>query len=341
MWENPTASLLSPSEFGRLTASCLLDILNITFCYPPLPLQLSHNTYRGARGRFESRDGLIGSSTSPAASGSSKRPITPSSGADGGGAPRRARRHSITGTDGEEWRRLLQNPTSANRSTTGPVTYLGESWYLSWAVQEQMQSDDKLLHLPTLMMQDDGNIYNRINKELWEKGAYVLPRYEIRDLLISQYFEVCHPMYPILCKSAFLYSLQTNTYSHQLVQAVLMVSTTHCDWAILQQAGYVSRREAVDGFYKRARALWDGDVEPDKITNIQTMFLMQFWWRAVTDHKDPLWWLAGATRLAQSMGLHRSAERSRLNQSDKKIWKRIWWLLFVCMPSYRLKPSRR
>ncbi|KAF8542674.1 fungal-specific transcription factor domain-containing protein [Trichophaea hybrida] len=281
---------------------------------------------RGARGRFESRGGM-GSSTSPTTS--TKRPLTPSSVIDGSCAPRRARRHSITGTDGEEWRRLLQNSASANRSTTCPVTYLGESWHLSWVMQEQMQRDNKPLHLPMLMMQDDGDVYNRVNKELWEKGAYVLPRYEVRDLLISQYFEMCHPLYPIVCKTTFLHSLQTNTFSHQLVQAVLMFSATHCDWAILQRAGYVSRREAVDGFYKRARALWDGDVEPDKITNIQTMFLMQFWWRSVTDQKDPLWWLSGATRLAQSMGLHRSAERSKLNQRDKRIWRRIWWLLFL------------
>ncbi|KAI5782902.1 fungal-specific transcription factor domain-containing protein [Pyronema domesticum] len=285
---------------------------------------------RGARGRFESRDGISGSANSPTAAISSKRPFTPSEGMPGG-APRKVRRHSITGTDNEEWRRLLQNSASINRATTGPVTYLGESWHLSWVVQEQMKhsSDTKPLHLPTLMMQDDGDVYNRVNKELWEKGAYVLPRHEVRDLLIAQYFEVCHPTYPILCKANFLNSLQTNTFSHLLVQAVLMVSATHCDWAVLSSAGFVSRRAAVDGFYKRCRALWDGDVEPDKITNIQTMFLMQFWWRAVIDHKDPLWWLSGAIRMAQTMGLHRSAEKSRLNQRDKRNWRRMWWLLFL------------
>ncbi|KAI5852063.1 fungal-specific transcription factor domain-containing protein [Tricharina praecox] len=286
-----------------------------TRCFP------SHSL--GARGRFESRDG---DSTSPTIG--SKRLMTPSG---GGGAPRRntTRRHSISGTDGEEWRKLLQNSASVHRSTTGPVTYLGESWHLSWVVQEQLPIDEKPLHMPTLMMEDDGDVHNRVNKELWEKGAYVLPRYEVRDLLINQYFEVCHPNYPILCKNTFLQSLQMNTFSHQLVQAVLMVAATHCDWAILQRAGYVSRREAIEGFYRRTRLLWDGDVEPDKITNIQTMFLMQFWWRAVTDHKDPLWWLSGAIRMAQSMGLHRSAERSRLNNRDKRIWRRLWWLLFL------------
>src|SRR5690606_27430164 len=107
-----------------------------------------------------------------------------------------------------------------------------ESWHLSWALTDK--AEQKPLHMPTLMMEDDGDVHNRVNKELWEKGAYVLPRYEVRELLISQYFEVVHPNYPILCKSTFLHSLQTNTFSHQLVQAVLMVSAIHCDWPILQ-----------------------------------------------------------------------------------------------------------
>jgi len=246
-------------------------------------------------------------------------------------ARRRARRHSISGTtDGDEWRRLLQNSASANRSAAAPVTYLGESWHLSWIAGQQLTDDEKPLHLPTLVMEEDGDVHNRVNKELWEKGAYFLPQYEVLEMLIAEYFEVVHPTYPVLCKRGFLQSLQTNTFSHQLVQAVLLVAATHCDWAILQRAGYVSRREAVEGFYHRARALFDGDVEPDKVTNIQTMFMMQFWWRSVTDHKDTLWWLAGAIRMAQTMGLHRTTKKSRLSDADRRLWRRLWWMLYVC-----------
>lgn len=243
---------------------------------------------------------------------------------------RRPRRHSITGIDGEEWRRLIQNSEAINRPALAPVTYLGESWHLSWALQPQVDEDEKPLHLPTLMMAEDGaQVHNRVNKKLWEEGAYILPRPEIRDLLIKQYFDVGHAMCPILNKRSFLESLETNTFSHQLVQTVLMIACTHCEWAILQRAGYKTRREAIDGFYKRARALFDGDVEPDKITNIQCMALMNYWWRAVTDHKDPMWWLGGAIRLAQAMGLHRSTAKSKLSDQDRRMWRRLWWMLFV------------
>lgn len=178
-------------------------------------------------------------------------------------------------------------------------------------------------------MAEDGSVHNRVNKELWAAGHYVLPRPEIRDLLIKAYFDVGHPQGPIICKKDFLNSIATNTFSHQLVQAVLMIASTQAEWAILQRAGYSTRREAVDGFYKKARALFDGDVEPDKITNIQTMYLMNFWWRAVTDHKDPTWWLGGSVRFAQAMGLHRSTSRSRLSETDRRTWRRLWWMLFL------------
>ncbi|TGZ78405.1 hypothetical protein EX30DRAFT_373934 [Ascodesmis nigricans] len=273
-------------------------------------------TMGGARGRFESRDGK------PERQMPSTNKPTPST-------TRRPRRHSITGIDGEEWRKLIQNSEDINRRTTAPVTYLGESWHLSWAVQPQFDDEEKPLHLPTLMMPEDGEVYNRVNKKLWDEGAYILPRQEIRDLLIKQYLDVGHPICPIIDKKPFLESLETNTFSHLLVQTVLMVASMHCEWAILQRAGYMSRREAIDGFYKRARALFDGDAEPDRITSIQAMVLMSYWWRAVTDHKDPLWWLAGAVRFAQAMGLHRSTAKSKLAEPDRRRWRRLWYMLYL------------
>lgn len=213
---------------------------------------------------------------------------------------------------------------------------LGESWHLSRVAQQQAELAPAL-HRPSLMMEaEDGAAHaahSRAVRELWTQGAYALPRAELRARLVAQFFAVVHPSYPVLAKAAFLDSLRSNSFSYQLVQAVLAVAAAHCDWAMLQRAGFVSRREAVEAFYRRARALHDGDAEPDKLAQIQTMFLMQFWWRAAADHRDPLWWLAGAVRMAQAMGLHRrSAARSRLRPADQRLWRRIWWLLFVWPP---------
>lgn len=244
---------------------------------------------------------------------------------------RRARRHSVSGTDGDEWRRLLAN-SAAQGASSGP-------WHLSWVAHQQaeLSSDHDHGHLPLApappqpipMIAEDGAVPGHVNRELWAQGAYALPHAELHALLVAQYFAIVHPVYPVLAKTAFLDSLHSSSLSHQLLQAVLMVAALHCEWAVLQRAGFVSRREAIEAFYRRARALHDGDVEPDKLTQIQTMFLMHLWWRSATDHKDPLWWLAGTVRMAQGMGLHRSATRSRLRPANPGLCRRIWWMLFV------------
>jgi len=273
---------------------------------------------RGARGRFERQDGKSEESLSPnVADFSLGRPEL--------AVPKRGRRHSISGTDGEEWQQLQQNTTSSR--SNGTMTYLGESWHLAWAVGSEMKTAP--LHRPHLYLGDEKEINHRLNKELWERGAYMLPRSEVRDRLIAEYFRICHPCYPILDKRKFLHSIKTNTFSHILIQSVLMVAATHCDLSILQNAGYIQRREAVEIFYKRARSLFDGDVEPDKMINMQSMFLLQFWWRAPSDQRDPLWWLGGAIRLAQTMGLHRSSRDSPMGMDIRRIWKRAWWCLYV------------
>ncbi|KAG0131989.1 putative fungal-specific transcription factor [Tuber indicum] len=273
---------------------------------------------RGARGRFERQDGKSEESVSPKVVDFS--PARPEL-----AAAKRGRRHSISGIDGEEWQQLQQNAAS-NRSN-GTMTYLGESWHLAWA----MGSDAKTapLHRPHLYLGDEKDINHRLNKELWERGAYMLPRSEVRDRLIVEYFRIFHPCYPILDKRKFLHSIKTNTFSHILMQSVLTVAATHCDLSILQNAGYIRRHEAVEIFYKRARSLFDGDVEPDKMINMQSMFLLQFWWRAPSDQRDTLWWLGGAIRLAQTMGLHRNPKNSPMSIDIRRIWKRAWWCLYI------------
>ncbi|CUS15333.1 unnamed protein product [Tuber aestivum] len=273
---------------------------------------------RGARGRFDRHDGKSEESVSPNA-------VDFSLGRPEVAVTKRGRRHSISGTDGEEWQQLQQN--AASDRSNGTVTYLGESWHLAWAAGSEAKTAP--LHRPPLCLGDEEDINHRLNKELWERGAYMLPGSEVRDRLIAEYFRICHPCYPILDKRRFLHSVKTNTFSHILMQSVLMVAATHCDLSILQNAGYIRRHEAVEMFYKRARSLFDGDVEPDKMINMQSMFLLQFWWRAPSDQRDPLWWLAGAIRLAQTMGLHRSSKDSPMATDIRRIWRRAWWCLYI------------
>jgi transcriptional regulatory protein AMDR len=39
-------------------------------------------------------------------------------------------------------------------------------------------------------------------------------------------------------------------------------------------------------------------------------------------------WVGVATRTAFGMGMHRDAGPSSLNAMDKRLWVRLWWILF-------------
>jgi hypothetical protein len=111
---------------------------------------------------------------------------------------------------------------------------------------------------------------------------------------------------------------------------MFMVAATHCPLDVLTKgAGYNSRHEAKRAFYRRAKALYDCDYESNRIVNIQTLFLLQFWWESPLEQKDSGFWLMGATGLAQGCGMHRSTERAGLSPSDRILWRRIWSCIWV------------
>ncbi|RAL66611.1 hypothetical protein DID88_006301 [Monilinia fructigena] len=83
-------------------------------------------------------------------------------------------------------------------------------------------------------------------------------------------------------------------------------------------------------FYKRAKALYDANYEDDRITIVQALVLMGWYWEGPEDvTKNVFYWSRVATIVAQGSGMHRSVEGSALSKADKRLWKRIWWTLFT------------
>lgn len=83
-------------------------------------------------------------------------------------------------------------------------------------------------------------------------------------------------------------------------------------------------------FYKRAKALYDANYEDDRVTIVQSLILMGWYWEGPEDvTKNVFYWTRVATIVAQGSGMHRSVEQSQLPKSDKRLWKRIWWTLFT------------
>lgn len=163
------------------------------------------------------------------------------------------------------------------------------------------------------------------------KGYFDLPPPRVQDGLIRTYFAVVHPTFPILDRVRFAqsYRSQISPPSIILLQAMFMASATHCPLELLLEAGYKSRHDAKRTFYRRAKGLYDADYETNRIINIQATFLLQMWWDSPLEQKDASYWQNTAITLAQGCGMHRSTERSGLSLADRRLWRRLWALLYV------------
>ncbi len=166
---------------------------------------------------------------------------------------------------------------------------------------------------------------------LHHQDCFVVPGVHTCYQLFRAYFDFVHPHYPIVDRADFAsqYADPTNPPSYLLLQSVLFMAAGHCDMAILRDAGFDSRYHARKTFFQRAKALYDNDHEPNKITVVQAVFLISFWWNGPTDQKDTWHWLGIAISLALTLGMHRSTQHSDMKPKDRSLWKRIWWSLFA------------
>jgi hypothetical protein len=75
--------------------------------------------------------------------------------------------------------------------------------------------------------------------------------------------------------------------------------------------------------------LYDFDYEIDRVSLVQSLLLMTYWYETPDDQKDTWHWMGVAISLAHTIGLHRNPENSNMEPSKKKLWKRIWWSCFM------------
>jgi hypothetical protein len=81
------------------------------------------------------------------------------------------------------------------------------------------------------------------------------------------------------------------------------------------------------------QALYDAGYERSKITLIQAVLLMAFWY-ADTDDRSGAWhWNGVAISLCQTIGLHRKpgamkGGRRVISEEVQRLWRQIWWCCF-------------
>lgn len=75
--------------------------------------------------------------------------------------------------------------------------------------------------------------------------------------------------------------------------------------------------------------LYDFDYEVDRISLIQSLLLMTYWYETPDDQKDSHHWMGIAVSLSHTIGLHRNPERSSMDPKRQRLWKRIWWSTYM------------
>lgn len=168
---------------------------------------------------------------------------------------------------------------------------------------------------------------------LTKKGALAVPGPPLRNALLQCFIKFIHPYMPLLDLHELLEITEGNgeksTMSLLLFQAIMFASTASVDIKLLKAAGYKTRRDARRDFFQKTRLLYDFDYETDRISLIQALLLMTYWYETPDDQKDSHHWMGIAVSLSHTIGLHRNPERSNMAPKRQRLWKRIWWATFM------------
>ncbi|KAK0629368.1 fungal-specific transcription factor domain-containing protein [Bombardia bombarda] len=165
------------------------------------------------------------------------------------------------------------------------------------------------------------------------KGAFTLPPPQLRSALIRSYFHHVHPFSPILDPDGFILEYEKGRMmSLLLLWSMFLAAASFIDTALLTDDFYPTRRALKHAMYQRAKALYDADYEKDKITLIQSTFLMSHWYVDSQDRAGPWHWNGVALGLAHSVGLHRLPPPVKGGQGKQAIrppfWRRMWWSIY-------------
>lgn len=212
----------------------------------------------------------------------------------------------------------------------GRVAYLGESSNLSLLVQDRHGTTDVVHYpLPPNIRGSRAQLTDLDNLEidiLHQRGAFLLPPKPLCDELVDAYFKWVAPIVPIINRSRFMrhYRDPKNPPSLLLLQAILLAGSRVCTNPQLMDANG-STTPAAMTFYKRAKALYDANYEDDRVTIVQALVLLGWYWEGPEGESQPprcasdlalllidkdvtknvFYWTRVAMVVAQGSGMHR------------------------------------
>ncbi|OJD11753.1 hypothetical protein AJ78_07536, partial [Emergomyces pasteurianus Ep9510] len=186
----------------------------------------------------------------------------------------------------------------------------------------------ELRHLHTLPSEDV--------KFLEMKGCLHVPSGPILDEFVRQYFLHVHPCLPVINEADFwdMYSNRNaeikkpRAISLFIVQAMLFASCAFVPSSVIKSAGFVDSRTARNTLYRRAKLLFDLNVESDVLAKAQGSILLTYQSSSVDFHAGSLW-LTNAIQHAILYGAHLYNSESNINDPQRGTKKRLWWSILL------------
>ncbi|RYP64449.1 hypothetical protein DL769_006671 [Monosporascus sp. CRB-8-3] len=143
---------------------------------------------------------------------------------------------------------------------------------------------------------------------LRSKGVFSVPSEPVCQALLTAYFYHIHPILPVVDAAALLTSFRNGGAS--AVNLLLL-------WSMFSVA---------------ANCLYDNGCEEDRISIIQSVSLLAFWYSDLGERAESWHWMGIAISLSQTLGLNRDPDRghhnTRLSDRQRQLWRRIWWSCF-------------
>lgn len=157
--------------------------------------------------------------------------------------------------------------------------------------------------------------------------AFQLPPKPVVDELLAAYFRRVNPGFPVVDERIFMAQYLARDPLDRppllLLHAVL-VAGAH---ALHGRDG--DRRDSCKAtFFRRAKTLFDAGFERNRDATVQAALLLTWHADGPEDVTANAWfWVGVAVRTAVGLGMHRDAEGSTLVAHNKRMWRRVWWLL--------------
>ncbi|OQU97001.1 Fungal specific transcription factor domain-containing protein [Cladophialophora immunda] len=244
----------------------------------------------------------------------------------------------------------LESPGDTGTAMENPELTSGENRGLLY-VGDQQAINGLLLDLPC-DRQDVSSRYQIITSTpervqdpedlefLRKKGCLSLPAASICQELISRYFHLVHPFIPVIHTSRFFEDFtkpRLEAANLLVLWSVFFAAASFVDAHIIKKAGYASRKDMKLAMYRRAKYIFDSDVEKDKVKVVQSALLLSFFYTDTQDRATAwhAWqWTGTAITLCQTMGLHRDLDamgpETHFQRDQVSLFRRIWWSCFVC-----------